>query len=158
MADDPDKAIRVSLVSIDEKKEFLTHYMSYRIELVRTGAPETIGGSKEDNLSKFWNDPNNNYLLWFMEDKERIGFAAMTLNDFDKGVLEEITVFREFRNQGYGMKVLAEIKKFASYRGLKELSLRTPEIMNGIKDYFIKSGFVESGDKLKIELSLFKPT
>ncbi|MEA3558040.1 MAG: GNAT family N-acetyltransferase [Candidatus Thermoplasmatota archaeon] len=157
MAEGSDQDIRVNLVSISSKEEFLTTYMSYRMEQMGNGVQETAGGSKLDQLSKFWNDPNNNYLLWFMKGTERIGFAAITLKDLENGMLDDMVILREHRNKGYGKKALVEIKKFVSYRGLKELTLGKPIEMEWLKDIFIKGGFVESDGKLKVELSLYKP-
>lgn len=157
MGYEPEETFRINLVSMSDKKEFLPIYMSYRMELMGKGGPHSVGPGKEEHLSKFWNDTNNNYLIWFMKGKERIGFAAITLEDLESGTLEDITIFRDHRNKGNGMKALEEVKKFVAYRGLKVLNTEAPKGMNGIADYFKKGGFTETEKGLKMEIDWFRP-
>jgi GNAT superfamily N-acetyltransferase len=143
---------RINLVSIEEKKMFLPLYMSYRMELLGAGGSHPPSRVKDDHLSKYWNDTNSNYLLWFMNGSERIGFTAISLDDIETGRLEDITIFRDHRGKGNGLKALEELKRFVVYRGLKNLYIKTDSIPESAVDFFNKGGFKTLEERMFLEL------
>ncbi len=154
MVMDQTDSFRLNLVSANEKKEFLSLYMSYRMELLSKMGDHLKGIEKEDHLSKFWNDTNNNYLLWFVKEHNKIGFAAISLKEHGTAELEDMSIFRDHRGKGHDREAIQEIEKFVSYRGLKKLMTRLPAGPEHSKDFYKDNGFKEVDDRLELDLDL----
>jgi acetyltransferase (GNAT) family protein len=140
---------------MSEKKEFLTHYMTYRTEMMSQGLK--VDTKQDDHLSQFWNDSNNNYLIWLEMDGTKIGFSSILITDTYCGILEDLSIFRKFRNMSITKEVVDELKKFARYRGLRSLEIKTPPYMDEKKLMMMESGFYETPNGLRVDLPIVKP-
>ncbi len=151
MNDGEEGPITLKLVSMDEKKDFLAMYMAHRMELISQGIEHDNSG-RDDQLSKFWNEPDINYLIWIRRREINLGFAAISVINIDQARLLDMGILREHRGKGVGKQGLAEIARFSKYRGLKHLQIDLIKAPEGIFKFFISSGYKREGQNLSIDI------
>jgi ribosomal protein S18 acetylase RimI-like enzyme len=151
MNDGEEGPITLKLVSISEKKDFLAMYMSHRMEIMSFGIEHGDQG-RDDQLSRFWNDPDTNYLIWVHRDGKNIGFAAVSVIEQNRGKLLDLGIFREHRGKEIGKIALQEVLRFSKYRGLKRLEIGFNKAPERILKFFEESGFERDGMNLKLDL------
>lgn len=151
MNDGEEGPITLKLVSISEKKDFLAMYMSHRMEIMSLGIEHGDQG-RDDQLSRFWNDPDTNYLIWIHRDGKIIGFAAVSVLEHNKGKLLDLGIFRDHRDKGLGKRAVEEIMRFSNYRGLKRLEIEFNKAPEKTLKFFEETGFERDGMKLTKDL------
>tara|TARA_B110000971_G_scaffold210705_1_gene238202 strand:+ start:3132 stop:3596 length:465 start_codon:yes stop_codon:yes gene_type:complete len=92
-----------------------------------------IIGLKDPSI-KFWS-------LW--ESEKLIGLGALKFLDKLHGEFKSIRVNDEFKNQGYGLKIITHLINEAKKLNIEKLSLETGagKFFNNARKLFIKSGF-----------------
>ena len=143
--------ITLKLVRIEEKKEFLALLMNHKMEMVSNGI-EIVEPGGEDQLSKFWDDSNSNYLLWINDGSRRVGFTAVHIEDTEDASLLDIEIFRNERGRGNGKRALEEVCKFVRYRGLKKMRVELFKAPDRTRKFFTGSGFSDKDLELKMNL------
>jgi ribosomal protein S18 acetylase RimI-like enzyme len=144
--------LTLKLVSMEEKKNFLAMYMSHRMELMSLGIEHSDQG-RDDQLSRFWSDPDTNYLLWIKIGDKKFGFAAISVLEPGKGRLLDMGVFREDRGKGIGKRALREVLRFAKYRGLRTMNIHLTKAPDLTIRFFEDYGFKRDGMNLLYDLS-----
>lgn len=68
------------------------------------------------------------YGIGLYSESELVGFAVGWFKDFDNlelFYLEEILVFKEYQNKGFGTKVLQEVESLVKKKGAQKIDLST---------------------------------
>ncbi len=151
MNDGEEGPITLKLVSMGEKKDFLAMYMAHRMELMSQGIEHGNTG-RDDQLSKFWNEPDMNYLIWIRRGQTNLGFAAISVIDTDRGRILDMGIFRQYRGKGVGKNGLGEIARFSKYRGLKHLHIDLVKARDMTFKFFESSGFKREGQTLSMDI------
>ncbi|OYT43961.1 hypothetical protein B6U90_06185 [Thermoplasmatales archaeon ex4484_6] len=134
-----------------EKKEFLSRYMSFRMELEGMNV-ELSEVWSEDRLSRFWNEPERNHLLWIKDGERKIGFAAVSVESPGNAILCGLFLNREERGKGLGKAALGSLFNFSRYRGISNLSVGFLKAPRELLEFFRKAGF--SGDGMSLSKRL----
>ena len=114
----------------------LLHYHFYQL---RSNSPEgsahvlDIEGLKVPSI-KFWS-------IW--DDDNLIGWGALKFLDQGHGEFKSIRIADEFRNMGYGIKLLDHLVIEAKKNGIKKISLETGSgnFFKPARKLFEKAGF-----------------
>jgi ribosomal protein S18 acetylase RimI-like enzyme len=146
-----DGQMTLKLISGEEKKEFLVIYMTHKMELLANGI-DLVDRVKDDQLSRFWTDPDSNYLLWIIQDGRKLGFAAIVVEEMGQASLVDLAINRDERGKGNGRKALEEIVRFSRYRGLKKIMVKYNKINDEIRSLFKFAGFQDNEGELEIDL------
>jgi len=142
--------IQLVKVSPLDRREFLSMYIYHRTELLSQGFSSRSNNEKEP-LSKFFKDPDSNYLFWSVLAGEKVGFASVTVSG-RIGTVEDVHITRERRGCGSGYGTLFKLVELCRYRGLTHLRADIPESALGIERLFRKAGFERRGPAIVLEL------
>lgn len=90
------------------------------------GGKWTYGLAKK-RLEQIFLTPNF-YGIGLYSESELVGFAVGWFKEFDNlelFYLEEILVFKEYQNKGFGTKILQEVESLVKKKGAQKIDLST---------------------------------
>lgn len=131
------------LVNIDDKNINLV--IKYYILESNKGESNFTFERGEKRIKSFLNNPNSLNVILYKDDKA-VGLLFSTYNyfdDIDLLYIDEILIFEEYRNKGYGFYLFNEIERIARDKGVSKISLQTTN-SNRHQKFYKKLGFFKN--------------
>jgi len=115
------------------------------------GNPAQFKLLKEFNVTK-------NYLLFLVAeiDNKIVGTMALKKINKDTVRLKRVYVKEEYRRRGIAQKLLNKILKFAKEKGYKKILFSSYPIMENVRRFNKKNGFIEINGKDPEQIHLIK--
>lgn len=133
----------LKLLNIDN--ENINLVIKYYVLESNKGESNFTFESGERRIKSLFNIPNSLNIILYNNDKP-VGLLFSTyhyFDDIDLLSIDEILIFEEYRNKGYGFYLVKEVEKIARDNGVSKISLQTTNSKMHQK-FYNKSGFLKN--------------